>query len=175
MQKNVLLPQVEVTMESVQVVGWLVKVGDQVKADQPILEVESQKGVVEVPSPEAGIVRKLCVNKGDTIGEKALLCVLTDTAEEQISDDVAALLRSTKAEKEGLALHRSAATPTDAVEVGSIKAAPAARKLAKDLGVDLASIKGTGPGGRITAEDVQAAGKQGDDWTPLSASRLALI
>src|ERR1043166_44991 len=165
MQKNILLPQVELTMESVEVVGWLVKVGDQVKAEQPILEVESQKGVVEVPSPEAGIVRKLYVKKGDTIGEKALLCVLTDTAGEPISEVVAAV--ADRGRSEG---PRPSSTVTAETEQGGIKAAPAARKLAKDLGVDLAIIKGTGPSGRITVEDVQAAGKQGDDWTPLPAS-----
>src|ERR1044072_3774691 len=91
MQKNILLPQVELTMESVTVVSWLVKVGARVNADQPILEIESQKGIVEVPSSADGHVRKLCVNKGDTIGEKALLCILTDSADEPFSADVAAV------------------------------------------------------------------------------------
>ncbi len=170
MQKNILLPQVELTMESVQVIAWLVKVGDQVKADQPILEVESQKGVVEVPSSEAGIVRKLCVNKGDTIGEKALLCVLTDTAEEPFEDKVgqaSCLSRSADAAED-----RQNARPTLSTAVPAV---PAARKLAKDLGIDLAVVKSTGPGGRITVQDVQAVGKQDTDWSSLPPSRLALI
>jgi len=183
MQKNILLPQVELTMESVTVVGWLVKVGDQVKTDQPILEIESQKGIVEVPSSEAGHVRKLCVSKGDTIGEKTLLCILTDTAEEMFDDKVGQASRLSAATR-----NRQDACPT---LTSPILAAPAARRLAKDFGIDLATVKGTGPGGRITVEDVQAASRAGQpnvgvasarrpepatsDWTPLPPNRLALI
>ncbi len=155
MQKNIHLPQIELTMESVQVVAWLVQVGDRVVPDQPILEIESQKGTVEVPTAEAGYVRKLCVNNGDTIAEKALLCVLTDSSDEPLSE---------------------------LIDASAVKAVPAARKLARDLGVDLATIKGSGPDGRILVEDVEkrrASNTSHDDkdpgWQTLSPTRLALI
>ena len=86
MQKNVPLPQVELTMESVLVVRWLVEVGQRVSAQQPILEIESQKGIVEIESPKAGFVRRLCVNENQSISEKALLCILTDTIDEPFTD-----------------------------------------------------------------------------------------
>ena len=158
MQTNVLLPQVELTMESVQVAGWLVKAGDPVAAGQPIMEVETQKSVVEVPCPAAGYVRKLCVSKGDTVGEKALLCIVTPGPDDAFdpggsSPEVErvvpnALLDSAEATQ---------AAPTDASPAGGIRAAPAARKLAAERGLDLAAIKGTGPGGRISLDDVRKA------------------
>src|SRR4051812_39349355 len=99
MQKNIPLPQVELTMESVLVVRWLVDVGDRVSAGQPILEIESQKGIVDVESPEAGYVRKLCVRENEKIGEKAALCVLTDTADEAFADSSAHPVGATPASR----------------------------------------------------------------------------
>jgi len=161
MQTNVLLPQLELTMESVQVAGWLVKAGDRVDAGQPLVEIETQKSVVEVPSPAAGYVRKLCVAKGDTIGEKALVCILTSGADEVFDDG------SGPAQPQAPVVPfdklRAVSEPTGAPSpIGSetgIRAAPAARKLAADLGLDLATIKGTGPGGRISLDDVKNAFK----------------
>src|SRR5689334_19248395 len=86
MQTNVVLPQVELNMESVVVLRWLVGVGAFVEADKPIMEVETQKATVEVPAPTSGFVRKLLVKEGDTIGDKALLCVMTSTADETVSE-----------------------------------------------------------------------------------------
>lgn len=156
MHKNILLPQLALTMESVEVIGWLVKVGDRLNAGQPILEVESQKSVLEVPCPEPGYMRKFCVNKGETIGEKALLCIVTDTADEPLSDVVAAIADHASSANRPPRAVSTAATESDD---GAIKAVPAARKLAKDLGIDLAAIKGSGPGGRIVVEDLQRCRK----------------
>src|SRR5690349_24315953 len=98
MQTNVVLPQVELNMESVVVLRWLVGVGAFVEADSPIMEVETQKATVEVPAPVSGFVRKLLVKEGDTIGDKALLCVMTSTADEAISEvNVAATTKHSEA------------------------------------------------------------------------------
>lgn len=159
MQTTVLLPQLELTMESVQVAGWLVKAGDVVAAGQPIIEIETQKSVVEVPCPVAGIVRKLCVAKGDTIGEKAPLCIVTSGADEALDDGPASTAAGAAARAGGPA-PTAAPVPATNEPTGGIRAAPAARKLASDLGLDLATIRGTGPGGRISLDDVKnAAGR----------------
>ena len=182
MQKNILLPQLELTMDSVLVVNWLVKVGDQVNDEQPILEVESQKGIMEVPAQEAGYVRKLCVKPGDTISEKALLCLITPTADEAFEEGPAAVAPASSA-KEHPSLP-SSSKPKESNEAGGdIRAAPAARKRARELDLDLATIPGTGPGGRITVEDVENSKARGTDapgggdggWTSLSPSRIGLI
>jgi pyruvate/2-oxoglutarate dehydrogenase complex dihydrolipoamide acyltransferase (E2) component len=155
MQTTVLLPQLELTMESVQVAGWLVAVGDAVGAGQSIVEIETQKSVVEVPCPVAGTIRRLCVAKGDTIGEKAPLCVVTSTADEVLED--AATGAAPVASPGAGAPAPEPAQPPPPAESGGIRAAPAARKLAAELGLDLASIAGTGPGGRISLDDVKRA------------------
>src|SRR5712691_2401689 len=86
MQKNILLPQVELEMESVAVVKVCVREGELVDAEKPIIEVETQKATTEVPASEKGYVRKLFVKEGDTIGKEALLCILTDTADEAFTE-----------------------------------------------------------------------------------------
>ncbi|HEV2294780.1 MAG TPA: dihydrolipoamide acetyltransferase family protein [Tepidisphaeraceae bacterium] len=154
-----MLPQVELTMESAIIAKWLVAVGDRVAAEQPLLEVETQKATTDVPSPAAGYVRQLCAKEGETVAEKALLCVLTDSADEPLGG-------------EG--------------EAAPAKASPAARRLAKELGIDLLAIRGTGRDGRITEQDVRTAsgprpapaptaGDAPSEWVTLPATRLALI
>lgn len=206
MRTNVLLPQVELTMESAVIAKWLVAVGDRVAAEQPLLEVETQKATTDVPSPAAGYVRQLCAREGETVAEKALLCVLTDSPDEPLEGQSALPAKGVFEEsKSGLrdtgvppvprpphgrdahvttARHGVASEGSSAVA----KASPAARRLAKELGVDLSGISGTGPDGRITEQDVRsasgtkpappaaaAAKETTDGWTTLPATRLALI
>jgi pyruvate dehydrogenase E2 component (dihydrolipoamide acetyltransferase) len=177
MRKVIILPQLELNMESVAVGRWLIKNGDLVSVEQPILEVETQKAVTQVPSPEVGYVRELRVKEGDTIGEKAELCILTDTADEVFAEDSPVIAEVERKESKGPVLP-CAVTNEEAV----IKAVPAARKLAKDLGVELATIKGTGPEGRINVADVkrvhlpgEGAGKAMDEWRDITPARVALI
>ena len=155
MQHEILLPQVELTMENVKVVAWTVGVGDEVAADQTILEVETQKGVVEVPAPLGGVVRQLCVQEGDELGEKALICILTDTADEAFEEPRVETAAVAEVESASPEVSRETAVSDPAPADGAIRAAPAARRRARELGVDLAQVRGTGPGGRITVEDVE--------------------
>src|SRR4051794_30508492 len=132
MRREVLLPQVELTMESALIAKWLVRAGDYVKAEQPLVEVETQKATSDVQSPFAGFVRELCVKEGETVNEKALLCILTDSADEAF-DGSAPTNDAPKQETRP-------APPggvTDAPNDGPVKATPVARRIAKELGVDL--------------------------------------
>lgn len=175
MNREVHLPQVELTMESAVVARWLVQVGDRVHAEQPLLEVETQKAVSEVPSPVAGFVRKLCVQQGQMINEKALLCILTDTADELL-ESAASNNRQTDA------THLSSNQQRTRISDGVVKASPVARRVAKELGVDLSTITGTGPSGRISEDDVRNAASRTtsalapstEEWKPLAATRIAL-
>jgi pyruvate dehydrogenase E2 component (dihydrolipoamide acetyltransferase) len=177
MKKEIQLPQIELTMEKVQVIGWLVQIGDRIEIDQPILEIESQKGIVEVPSTQSGIIRNICVAAGDTIGEKALLCVVTDDADEPIGELLAAPQNNTEAsstEKPNRVSVRTA-------DGEATRATPASRKRARELTIDLSTIAGSGPEGRITVEDVEQAARderktRTDDnqLIPLTSARIAL-
>lgn len=185
MQTLVLLPQLELTMENVRVASLQVKVGDHVAAEQPLIEVETEKAVQPVPSPKPGFVRKIFVKVEDQLREKALVCLLTDTVEEPFEDPT---LHQPPAKNESKKVGSTQASASDAADSSKgetlpqgIKAAPAARKLAKELGLDLGAIIGSGPSGRITVEDVQqasavaAAAKAAPGWESLSTARLALI
>jgi pyruvate dehydrogenase E2 component (dihydrolipoamide acetyltransferase) len=178
MRREILLPQVELTMGSVVISKWLVRAGDRVDAQQPILEVETQKATSEVPSPASGYVRQLCVTEGQTVSEKALLCILTDTADEPIQSPGVKVAPTRSVESRQSSNHSTGS----GADAGLVKASPAARRIARELNVELSLLKGTGPEGRITEADVSAAASArvnatttAETWSPLPATRVALI
>jgi pyruvate dehydrogenase E2 component (dihydrolipoamide acetyltransferase) len=127
------LPDLGEGLEEAVISSWLVAVGDEVALNQPLVEVETAKAVVEIPSPIAGRVTALHAETGETV-------------------HVGAPLATFEVAEEG--------EPSVAGEPRAPAAAtPAVRALAKRLGVDLAAVRGTGPGGRITREDVEAAAR----------------
>jgi pyruvate dehydrogenase E2 component (dihydrolipoamide acetyltransferase) len=126
------------------VARWLVSVGDQVDEDQPVVEMMTDKATVELPSPGTGVVVERSAAEGDVVKTGAVLYILeTDTQIGSGEASHAAVRDET----------RQASSP--AAEGAGVLAPPAVRKLAREMGVDLASVAGTGPGGRITAEDVK--------------------
>ena len=150
----------------VPVIGILVSVGDTVAAEDPLLELESDKATMEVPSPAAGVVSAINVSEGDTVSEGSLILVLDDVATGDAPAPTAAPAAPTP---------RPAPQPTAAVATppardpqtggvvdagfGKAHASPSVRAFARNLGVDLASINGTGRKGRILREDITAAFK----------------
>ena len=127
------MPDLGEGLEEGEIVEWLVAEGDTVELNQPLVEVETAKATVEIPSPFAGVVASLHGAIGATILVGAPLVTFGDAG------DVAS--------SSGAAAPGAAARTT-----------PPVRKLAKELGVDLAAVVGSGPDGRVTAEDVRAAG-----------------
>ncbi len=162
MQTNVYLPQLELAMENVTVTNVRVQEDAYVTAEQPLMEVETGKAISEVPAPKAGYVRKVFVKPDDQIGENVLLCILTDILDEPFQDPTRPPLAPAAAAGPNVRAEDRPSMPVTTTRSqrseGPIKAAPAARKLAKDLGIDLAIVDGTGPGGRITVEDVRRTG-----------------
>ncbi|OPY31960.1 MAG: branched-chain alpha-keto acid dehydrogenase subunit E2 [Methanomassiliicoccales archaeon PtaU1.Bin124] len=142
---------------------WLVKVGEKVAQDQSLAEVETDKAVVEMPSPAAGTVLSLSFKEGETVKVGEVLAVIGEAGE--------AAPAAPAAEGRRPSISVVGELPTEEVMVSSrpapsvvytpteVKAVPAVRKLAKDLGVDLGTVKGSGAEGRITEEDVRAASK----------------
>jgi pyruvate dehydrogenase E2 component (dihydrolipoamide acetyltransferase) len=143
------LPDVGEGLEEGEIVSWLVAPGDTVARDQPLVEVQTDKALVELPSPVAGQVVSLAFAPGDIVKVGQVLVVLDDGP----GGDAAPPARPEPA----AASPSPAPVPAAAPAARRPKAAPAARKLALDLGVDLAAVTGTGPGGRILASDVEAA------------------
>ncbi|HHL38922.1 MAG TPA: 2-oxo acid dehydrogenase subunit E2 [Deltaproteobacteria bacterium] len=134
-----------------EIVRWLVKEGDRVDAHQGVVEVETDKAIVEVPSPKKGVVARLNRKEGDTVEVGEVIFTLTVEGEEK------------KLEQRPASLSVVGTMP----ETEEVLATPGVRHLAKKLGVDLNGVAGTGPGGRITEEDVRdAAMAQGAAASP---------
>lgn len=126
---------------------WYVKPGDTVKADQPLVSMETAKALVDVPSPRAGVIEKLFGNPGDTIETGQSLVGFVSEGEEKTA-------HQTHGDSSG----NSSAPAAAATKSAAVQAAPAVRALAKKLGVDLAQI--TPQGEHITAAEVEQAAAQ---------------
>jgi len=183
----VLLPNVELNMESVTVTNVFVKAGDRVAEGQALGAVETQKANIEIDSPYAGFVHEVFIVEGEEIGEKAPVCSIGEAAPE-------VPVAGTKAKPVPVVSAPAippSADPVPAVE-GKVRASPVARNVAKSLGLDLRQITGTGPSGRITRADVEAVHAKGagapsvsktrppspplsGDWQPFPPVRAALI
>lgn len=162
MVKEFIFPDVGEGISEGKLVKWNIKPGDKVEEDQIIGEIETDKAIVEMPSPYEGIIKELKVPVGGTIHVGEVLVVYEGDGEVELEKPVEKKAResvgivgdvSTKASgvlPAGLQGRKSSA-PSD-----HIKAAPAARKLAKELKVELSAIKGSGPAGAITVKDVKA-------------------
>jgi len=126
-----------------------VKIGDKVKEGDTLMEVQTAKANVEIPSPVAGTILEIKFKEGDTIHVGDVVLII-DTSGEQT------LQLNKPIEAKEAAQPRQEAIPVAAPQ-SRVRAMPAARRLARELGVDLSSIKGTGPGGIVTASDVRRA------------------
>ena len=149
------LPDLGEGLKEAEIVAWQVSEGDHVVAGQPLVSVETEKAVVEIPSPQSGRVTKLHGQPGDIVPVGHPL-VEYDGGGDGQSDTVVGELPHGEAE---------AAAPVTASAKTRAKAAPAVRKLARELGVDLAIIPGSGSAGAITTEDVMQAASTGDGDT----------
>ena len=146
------LPDIGEGLEEAEVVEWLVAPGDVVVRDQPLVEVLTDKASSELPSPVAGTILRLGASEGERIRVGALLIEIDDGS---VDGAAGALDPEMPPIDEGVA---TADPPTpDRPTTGRFKAAPATRRLAIESGVDLATVTGSGPGGRITTDDVRAA------------------
>jgi pimeloyl-ACP methyl ester carboxylesterase len=167
------MPKWGLTMTVGTVTDWLCQEGDQVTAGEPLLTVETEKAVNDVESPADGVLRKIVAASGEEVAVSGPVAVIT-APDEEISDDELTMLIEAAAPQAATAsgadgtgrIVREARTATQD-DSGRVNASPAARKRAQELGVDLATISATGPGGRITSDDVElAAAAATDDPSP---------
>ncbi len=162
MAREFRLPDIGEGLTEAEIVRWLVAEGDYVEADQPIVEVETDKAVVEIPSPYAGIVVRHGGIEGETVEVGSVLVVIgTDDDPEPPRTPNAGQPPESAVPIVGTLNEDAETLVTAPAEAGSststVKALPVVRKLARDAGVDLEALVGSGPGGRITREDVEAA------------------
>ncbi|HVF62698.1 MAG TPA: dihydrolipoyllysine-residue acetyltransferase [Casimicrobiaceae bacterium] len=161
----------------VPVIEIFVKAGDIVKVDDPLVTLESDKAAMDVPSPVAGAVQGVRVSVGDRVSEGTVIATVAATAgagapstqTEAAGPATAKTAETTKAPDKPAAASmpstapRAQAQPSAPVDEAKFKAAhasPSVRKFARELGVDLGNVNGSGPHGRIVQQDVQAYVKQ---------------
>ena len=170
-EKDFLLPDLGEGLEEAEIERWLVAEGDTVALNQPLVEVNTAKALVEIPSPFAGVIAKLHGAEGEVVfvGKPLVTFEIEggDQPEERKPKRRPVLVGYGVEEEEPPAARTRPAAPRR--EGGPVAASPPVRRLAKDLGVDLAGVTGTGPEGRVTREDVERAAEE-PGATPAAAA-----
>jgi pyruvate dehydrogenase E2 component (dihydrolipoamide acetyltransferase) len=155
---NVYMEALSPTMEEGRVVKWHKRDGDPVKAGETLAEVETDKAVMDLVARADGVLRKVSAAEGQTVAVGSVVAIIAGPGEavgaEPTSSSQPAPAPVPGSGERGAG--PSAATPADATRV---KASPLARRIAKDAGVDLKLVTGTGPGGRVTKRDLETAGR----------------
>ncbi len=152
------MPKLGMTMEEGTVIEWPLSIGEPVEKGEIVLIIESEKAEVEIEAATSGILRHTYIETGDTVPCGTLLGAITDTVEEEFD---AESFRATEDRPEpksasGLQVKTAPASVARSTAAASKPIVPAARALAKRLGIDLQRVAGTGPGGRVTKQDVEA-------------------
>ncbi|MEE8270860.1 MAG: dihydrolipoamide acetyltransferase family protein [Alphaproteobacteria bacterium] len=158
------LPDLGEGLQEAEIVTWHVNMGDQVVTDQPLVSVETDKAVVEIPSPRAGRITRLFAASGEIVKVGAPLVAFDAAA----AADQGGIVGEIEATGEIVAEAPTAEGPAAAA---AVKATPAMRALARHLGVDLAVISPSGPDGAVTKSDVERAAKVLADAGPLEPVR----
>ena len=172
------MPQMGYDMEEGTVIRWLVEEGAEVALGDAVAEIETDKAAVDFESPVAGVVLKILVAEGTTVPVGETIAIVGDAGEDLTATDSAP-----EEETEPAAAPDDSAADAPAVETDpqsapepqqertamfedNLRASPVARKLAEEQGIDLSLIKGTGPGGRITRDDVLSFAPEPEEPEP---------
>jgi pyruvate dehydrogenase E2 component (dihydrolipoamide acetyltransferase) len=166
MPRPFVLPDLGEGLTEAEIVKVLVHEGDVIREDAPLIEVETDKAQVEIPSPMSGRVAKIHVEAGQTVKVGSVLVTFDDVGNgaaarptgKQAADTVAEVAGS-RASPARSGAGDSATSNTPAVS-GPVPATPSTRRLARELGVDLRTVSASGPGGRVTDDDVRAAARE---------------
>ena len=168
--RQFVLPDLGEGLEEAQVVQWLVAEGDTIALNQPLCQVETAKAMVDIPSPFAGTVTRLHARPGDTVAVGAPLVTVEESSSAQTASSTAEgkgpVLVGYGTEGPAQAMVRRRRVPVDGGGPGphpapqpngdaQVAASPLVRKMAAEHGIDLRTVRGTGPGGRIRTEDLQ--------------------
>ena len=196
MPVNVVMPQMGESIFEGTVTKWLKKIGEKVERDEPLFEISTDKVDAEIPAPSAGVLKEIKVKEGETVEINTIVAILDDggaPASPETPTTEAAAAPKAEAAKPAAAppppapAARPAAAPLPPAAIGGeltfdpaklrelgIRTSPLVRRLAKENGVDLRQLTGTGAGGRVTKQDIQATiAKGAPAYAEASAGRPA--
>jgi pyruvate dehydrogenase E2 component (dihydrolipoamide acetyltransferase) len=150
---KVAVPRLDPGMQSGKIVEWLKKEGDHVEKDEPIVRIEGEKTTFEVNSPGPGMIRRLLADPGVDVPVGQTIALVGEQDEPLPTETVTQAIA-----EPAVAQEVTIAAPVSRIAESS--ASPVARKMAREAGIDLSKVKGSGPGGRIVREDIQKAIEQ---------------
>ncbi len=149
---QVKVPALSESVSEATLLSWHKKQGEFVKRDENLIDIETDKVVLELPAPESGVLTRIVKKDGDAVVANEVIAEIDTEAKGQAT-------AAASAEQPAKETAPSSAPAPSAVASDTVVVMPAARKIAADKGIDAASLKGTGRGGRVTKEDVLAAGQ----------------
>lgn len=156
MIKKIIMPKLGETMEEGEIIKWLKREGEEVKKGEPLLEIATDKANMEVEATASGYLRKIVAKEGEKIPVTKEIAYLADSVEEEVPSREKRETRLPYGEKE----RRVKEKHKPSREGKIIKASPLAKRLAREKGIDLAELEGTGPGGRIVKKDILKAAQR---------------
>jgi pyruvate dehydrogenase E2 component (dihydrolipoamide acetyltransferase) len=166
MAVSVVMPALELAQETGKILSWIKKEGDSITKGEPLVEIETDKITFEVEAPADGVLAGVRSKEGEDVPVGKTIAWIVAAGEEPPAEAESAVAAAMVEQARHAAEPPRAASATVAPEApgsstpaSSAKASPKAKRLAKELGVDLSTIRGTGPDGSITSDDVEAAAK----------------
>src|SRR5882762_8256313 len=154
---SVVMPALEMAQETGKLVSWRKKEGDRVIKGEPLLEIETDKAVMEVEAPAAGVLAGITGMVGTDIPVGQTIAWIVAPGEKPPAGNDAATAAPAARGKTESHVAQSTASASESPATQGARISPKARRLAKELGVDIASVRGSGPGGEILASDVESA------------------
>jgi len=149
------IPKLTLTMDTGTLVKWLKEEGDLVEREESLFELETDKTVVEIPSPSRGVLRKILIRDG-AVAVGATVAFIGD-ASDQLPDAAQGV------KSPGIQVSGRVNRPPKPEQTGGVRATPAAKRRARELRLSLSGLVGTGPEGRITQEDVERLASRSDN------------
>ena len=173
MSIEITMPRLSDTMEMGTVIKWNVKEGDTVEPGDVLADIETDKATMELQAYDEGSVAKILVGEGESMAVGSAILVLAEDGEDPASIEVGGGDQVSASSEQSVSEPSQSLRPgvqggsdsASGVTNGRVPASPLARKIATESGIDLASLKGTGPGGRIVRKDVEAAIRSGGQRT----------
>ncbi|MGD2157548.1 MAG: dihydrolipoamide acetyltransferase family protein [Anaerolineales bacterium] len=175
MLKEVIMPQLDATMTTGQIVSWLKKEGEWVKKGEPLIEVMTDKVNIEVESLDSGFLKKIVAQEGEEIPVTQVIAYIGDEADEVPEDLEPHQVEAPSTKAAAAVLEPAKGDKLDSLLAGKVKASPLAKKIAREGGVDIETVQGTGPGGRITKEDVLRAVEEKKAPAPVAAKETLQV
>ena len=180
MPTDIIMPQMGESIVEGTITKWLKKPGDKVQRDEPLFEISTDKVDAEIPAPASGVLQEIKVTEGTTVGVNTVVGVIAVDGEAAAKPAKAAPAAAPPAKEEKKEEKKPAATPAPAAsatpaqesEDEEARSSPLVRKIAREHGVNLSQVPGTGLGGRITKQDIMAFIERHAPPSAASAPRL---